>query len=224
MGIKCLHGKGRASNRIKERSGDRRRDVEQVLDVLVMKYGYLGIFGSLALGIIGLPIPDEVLMTYAGFAVARGTLLMPLAFLSAFLGAITGITISYMIGRKWGLPLLLRFGPYLHITEQKIASTQKLFTRYGPFLLVIGFFLPGVRHLTAYLAGMAVMDLRRFILFAYSGAFLWSMTFLQLGFALGKDWYRVAVYARHYGFWLLVIAVLIGLGVYVWRRGRGNPV
>lgn len=197
--------------------------MEHFLDVLVMKYGYLGIFGSLALGVIGLPIPDEVLMTYAGFAVFRGTLYMPWTFMSAFLGAITGITISYSIGRKWGLPLLVRVGPYLHITPEKIASTQKLFTRYGPFLLVIGFFLPGVRHLTAYLAGMAVMDLRRFIVFAYTGAFIWSMTFLQLGMALGKDWYRVAIYARHYGIWLLVIVILIGLGVYVWRKGRGNP-
>lgn len=194
--------------------------MEQILDVLVMKYGYLGIFFSLALGVVGLPIPDEVLMTYAGFSVARGVLLMPFALLSAFLGATVGITVSYAIGLKWGLPFLLRVGPYLHITPDRITATQNMFTRYGTYLLLFSYFLPGIRHLTAYLAGMAAMEVRKFIGFAYAGAFIWSMTFLQLGLALGKEWYRVIVYARHYGVWLLVIVILVMMGVYVWRKSQ----
>ena len=97
-----------------------------------MKYGYVGIFFSLALGVIGLPIPDEVLMTYAGYAVSRGILNLPFTLLSAFLGASVGISVSYAIAAKWGLPLLLKVGPYLHVTPKKIESTQKMFARYGP--------------------------------------------------------------------------------------------
>ncbi|MGG1660802.1 DedA family protein [Brevibacillus sp. NRS-1366] len=192
--------------------------MEQHLDLFLMKYGYVGIFVSLALGVVGLPIPDEVLMTYAGYAVSRGILDMPFAVLSAFLGAAVGISVSYAIALKWGLPLLLKVGPYLHITPKKIESTQGLFTKFGPYLLFIGYFLPGVRHITAYLAGMASMDFRRFAIFSYSGALLWSMTFLLLGRALGKEWFKVVVYIRHYGLTFLLIAAAVAIVIYLFRK------
>lgn len=195
--------------------------MEQHLDLFLMKFGYVGIFFALALGVLGVPIPDEVLMTYAGYAVSRGVLHMPYTILSAFLGASAGISISYFIGLKWGLPLLIKVGPYLHISPKKIESTQKLFARYGSYLLLVGYFLPGVRHITAYLAGIATMDFRRFAVFAYSGALIWSMTFLLLGRALEREWFKVVVYIRHYGITFLLIAVALALATYLivkWRQ------
>jgi len=192
--------------------------LEQHLDLFLMKYGYVGIFFSLALGVIGLPIPDEVLMTYAGYAVSRGILNLPFTLLSAFLGASVGISVSYAIAAKWGLPLLLKVGPYLHVTPKKIESTQKMFARYGPYLLFFGYFLPGVRHITAYLAGVASMDFRRFAGFAYAGALLWSLTFLMLGRVLGKEWYKVIIFIRHYGLTSLLILASIVIVIYLYRR------
>jgi len=192
--------------------------LEQHLDLFLMKYGYVGIFFSLALGVIGLPIPDEVLMAYAGYAVSRGILNLPFTLLSAFLGASVGISVSYAIAAKWGLPLLLKVGPYLHVTPKKIESTQKMFARYGPYLLFLGYFLPGVRHITAYLAGVASMDFRRFAGFAYAGALLWSLTFLMLGRVLGKEWYKVIIFIRHYGLTSLLILASIVIVIYLYRR------
>ena len=194
--------------------------VEEYVNLFVIKYGYAGIFLSLSLGVIGLPIPDEVLMTCAGYAAARGILSMPLAFASAFFGAVLGSAISYWIGRVWGLPLLLWAGPYIGIPAEKVAKTQVLFTRYGSLLLVVGYFLPGIRHLSAYMGGMSGMDLRRFAFFSCVGAFCWSMTYLQVGLALGKEWLRVAVYVRHYGFWLFVMIACIAAGLYVIKKSR----
>lgn len=196
--------------------------MEQHLDLFLMKFGYVGIFFALALGVLGVPIPDEVLMTYAGYAVSRGVLHMPYTILSAFLGASAGISISYFIGLKWGLPLLIKVGPYLHISPKKIESTQKLFARYGSYLLLIGYFLPGVRHITAYLAGIATMDFRRFAIFSYSGALIWSMTFLLLGRALEREWYKVVVYIRHYGITFLLIVVALALATYLIVKWRQN--
>ncbi|MGV3139571.1 DedA family protein [Brevibacillus sp. CF112] len=194
--------------------------VEHHLDLFVMKYGYVGVFFSLALGVIGLPIPDEVLMTYTGYAVSRGMLLMPFAVLSAFFGAAAGITISYAIACKWGLPLLLKVGPNLYITPKKIESTQKLFAKYGPFLLIVGYFLPGVRHITAYLAGMSAMKYGKFAAFAYTGALLWSLTFLLLGKMLEREWYKVVVYIRHYGLTFLLIGCAVGIAAYLLVKYR----
>lgn len=194
--------------------------MEQHLDLFLMKYGYAGIFFALALGVLGLPIPDEVLMTYAGYAVSRGVLHMPYTVLSAFSGASAGISISYFIGLKWGLPLLIKVGPYLHISEKKIASTQKLFARYGSYLLLVGYFLPGVRHITAYLAGIASMSYRRFAAFAYAGALVWSMTFLLLGRTLEREWFKVVIYIRHYGLTFLLIAAAAAIATYLLLRWR----
>lgn len=199
---------------------EREVTVEQHLHLFLMKYGYVGIFLALALGVVGLPIPDELLMTYVGYAVSRGVLQMPFALLSAFLGATAGISISYFIGLKWGLPLLLKVGPYLHITPKKIGSTQKLFAKYGSYLLFAGYFLPGMRHIAAYLAGMAFMDFRRFAVFAYTGALLWSLAFLLLGHALEDEWFKVVAYGRQYGLYFVLMAVVISAGMYVYMKGR----
>lgn len=196
--------------------------VEDHLNVLVMKYGYAGIFIALALGVFGLPIPDEVLMTYVGYAVTQGILHMPFALLSAFLGASAGISISYAVGYKWGLPLLLKVGPYLHITPKKVENAQRLFAKYGPFLLLIGYFLPGLRHITAYLAGMSSMNFRKFAGFAYTGAFVWSLAFIGLGGALGKDWFKVAIYGRQYGLYIVLAALVIAMAVYVFKLAIKN--
>ncbi|WP_238933478.1 DedA family protein [Brevibacillus choshinensis] len=196
--------------------------MEQHLDLFVMKYGYVGIFFALALGVLGIPIPDEVLMTYAGYAVSRGVLNMPYTILSAFLGASAGITISYFIGLKWGLPLLIKVGPYIHISPKKIEATQKLFARYGSYLLLVGYFLPGIRHISAYLAGISSMDYRRFAGFSYAGALIWSMTFLLLGKALQKEWFKVVVYIRHYGITFLLVAAALALAAYLLVKWRQN--
>lgn len=93
--------------------------VEQHLCWLLTRYGYVEIFVALALGIIGLPIPDEVLLTYVGYNIFQGQL-YPFALLSAFLGATSGITISYVIGSKLGLPFLKKIGPKIHITSDRL--------------------------------------------------------------------------------------------------------
>lgn len=191
---------------------------------LIMHYGYVGIFFALALGIVGLPIPDEVLLTYVGYSVFKGVMEYPPALLGAFAGAATGITVSYAIGRKLGLPFLKKVGPTFHITEERVAYTQKLFAKCGNCLLIIGYFIPGVRHITAYLAGIAGMDVRRFMAFAYTGAFLWSLSFITLGRELGEKWYIAGTYLHRFGFYLPLVALVLAAGVvfYVMRK-RSKP-
>jgi membrane protein DedA with SNARE-associated domain len=179
---------------------------------LITRYGYIGIFSALTLGIVGLPVPDEVLLTYVGYNVFQGKMMYLLALISAFLGAVSGISISYAIGLKLGLPFLKKFGPKIHITEERIVHTQGLYGKYGNVVLIVGYFIPGVRHLTAYIAGISHMDLRKFMIFAYSGAFLWSITFISLGHVLGERWFLVEEYIYRYRFYVFAAVILLMLG------------
>ncbi|HHT7068145.1 DedA family protein [Bacillus thuringiensis] len=182
--------------------------MEQQLGELIVQYGYLGILIALVGGIVGLPIPDEFLLTFVGYNVSKGTMSGGYAILSGMAGAIIGITLSYILGLKLGLPILNKYGPKIHINEKQIDKTHVLFEKYGPFLLIIGYFIPGIRHLTAYFAGMSNLTYWRFCLYAYGGAFIWTSTFIGIGWKLGDKWGFVEYSLHHYGIRILTIFVV----------------
>jgi membrane protein DedA with SNARE-associated domain len=162
----------------------------KMLDIgnLVQQYGYIGIFLLLILGIVGLPIPDEVFLTYVGFNVYLGRLSLFTSIIVSIFGTCIGITLSYQLGKRLGLPFLERFGPKVKISKRKLDVTQSLFSKYAGILLFIGYFIPGIRHVTAYIAGIASYRMASFSLFAYSGAILWVCVFIGLGNVLGGNW------------------------------------
>ncbi|RXZ02063.1 DedA family protein [Fictibacillus sp. S7] len=174
-------------------------------------YEYAGIFLALALGLIGLPVPDEVLLTFSGYLVFKGDIRFSLALLSAFLGAMSGISFSYLLGCKLGLPFLEKFGPKVGITEEKITKTQSYFQRYGSVMILFGYFVPGIRHVSAYLAGFSAMGFKKFAVYAYSGGIIWSFTFILVGKMLGPDWRIVEQYFHHLGKYVLLAVVAVGL-------------
>jgi membrane protein DedA with SNARE-associated domain len=75
----------------------------------ITQYGYLAIFSLLVLGIVGLPVPDETLLTFTGYLVYSGHLSLPIAYAAAFCGSACGITLSYALGRWFGLSLIHRY-------------------------------------------------------------------------------------------------------------------
>ena len=189
----------------------------------ITEYGYLAIFVLLIFGIVGLPIPDETLLTFTGYLIYRGDLSMPLAFAAAAAGSASGMTISYALGRSFGLALLHRFGKHVHLTPERLARAHAWFERIGHWALTVGYFIPGVRHLTAYAAGMTEVAPHQFALFAYTGTVLWVTAFLSLGYFLGERWKVVELHVERYLVGLsIALAVLLG-GYWIWRKwGRSN--
>ncbi|MGA2132814.1 MAG: DedA family protein [Bryobacteraceae bacterium] len=197
--------------------------MEQQVIAWISHYGYPAIFCLLMLGIVGLPIPDETLLTFTGYMIFSGHFKLAPAFGTVLAGTMCGITLSYTLGRTFGLALIHRFGKYVHLTEERLAKAHGFFERVGHWSLTFGYFVPGVRHLTAYAAGVSYTAFPVFALFAYMGAFLWSSTFILLGYFLGDRWQAVS--ARIHHSLVLVACVLGGLAaVYlVWRRMPNKP-
>jgi len=173
-------------------------------------YGYAAIFSLLVLGIVGLPVPDEWLLVFSGYLVYSGRLWGPGTFVAAFLGSSCGITCSYILGRKIGLPLLhSKFGRVLHVSDTHIERVHQWFHRIGHWALFVGYYIPGVRHFTALVAGTSLLEYREFAKFAYSGALVWISTFLFIGYHFGEHWRTVLeLVERH-----LKIASAIGLAL-----------
>lgn len=192
--------------------------MEQGILAWIAHYGYFAIFLLLMFGIVGLPVPDETLLTYSGFLAYRGEFWLPLIFVAAWAGSTCGITISFYLGRTFGMGAIHRWGKYAHITEAHVQKAHAWFDRVGHWGLTFGYFIPGVRHLTAFAAGMSDVTPRQFALFAYSGGLLWVAAFLSLGYFLGERWQTVERDFHHYA----VIVTLIGVGIlaiyFAWRK------
>jgi membrane protein DedA with SNARE-associated domain len=196
--------------------------MEQHVLAWITQYGYVAIFFLLIGGIVGLPVPDETLLTFSGYLIYKGHFVPALAFGAALAGSGCGITLSYWLGRTFGIKLIHRYGKYLHLTEENIRKAHSWFERVGHWGLTFGYFVPGVRHLTAYAAGMSDVAPRQFALFAYLGAVLWVSAFLSLGYFLGERWEAVERNIHHYLVYLTLAAVIL-IGAYLaWRRRRRN--
>jgi len=138
------------------------------------------LFLAQVFGIFGVPIPDELLMTVAGALIRRGTLpATPIVF-AAVSGCLAGITLSYVLGRTLGVRAVHRF-----VHNDTFERAEAWFCEYGGWLLAFGYYIPGVRHVTAIAAGTAPMEFGRFARFAYPGGVLWSVSFVGLGYFAG---------------------------------------
>lgn len=151
-----------------------------------MHYGAFALFFLLALGIIALPIPDETLMVVSGILMFDGHLCPVPTIVAAIAGCISGITVSYLMGRALGKYFIKRHGGWIGLTPEKVNLVHDWFRRFGKWTLFFGYFVPGIRHVTGLLAGSIALEFELFALFAYCGAFLWSLTFLSLGYFFGN--------------------------------------
>src|SRR5699024_9514200 len=98
------------------------------------------------------------------------------------------------------------------------------FDKYGKYMLFICYFIPGVRHVAAYIAGITYFSFKRFAIYAYSGAFVWVLTFLILGNRLGRNWHVIFTFVKE-DVWILAalgVMAVISLGFYFlfFRRRR----
>src|SRR5215831_17588070 len=170
----------------------------------VTQHGYVGIFSLLFLGIVGLPIPDEWLLTLSGYLIFKQTFKPVPTIAAAFLGSASGITVSYILGRTFGTYLLVHYGSRFGISHNDVDRVHRWFHRIGHWALTFGYFVPGVRHLTAYVAGATELEIPEFAFFAYSGALMWSLTFISAGYYFGEEWSKWSE-SLHGVSWLIAV-------------------
>src|SRR5512143_670154 len=163
----------------------------------VTEHGYGVIFVLFALGIFGLPLPNEWLLAYLGFLIFKGKLMPAPTVLSAFFGSFCGMAFNYALGRTFGIYLIHKFGRWVHLTEEKITGVHEWFEHSGRWALLFGDFLPGVRHLTAFVAGTSSMKFAEFAIFSSVGGLIWSSAFITLGFFLEEKWSQETARLHH---------------------------
>lgn len=185
----------------------------QLLFHYITQYGYAGLYLVVGISILGLPVPDELLMTFVGFLTYSGQLNPVLAILFSALGCCTAVTIEYLLGTFFERKVLVLLQK--HAGSSKIEKVLSWYQRHGRKLLTVGYFIPGVRHISGYVAGMSRMSYRNFAFFAYLGAILWTTLFITLGRLLGSQWETLMPvihrYSRILGITTLVLIIIFFL-------------
>lgn len=159
-------------------------------------YGNIGIFCLLAVGILGLPIPDETLIVITGLLIAKNDMPLTNTLIAVYTGGMCGITLSYILGLTIGQPLLFRFGRKVGLTQEKFKKAHIWCERRGKWSLILGYYIPGIRHFIGIVAGTTYLSYRQFALFAYTGVFIWASIFLSIGYFFFDKW---AVIAKFFG-------------------------
>ena len=160
---------------------------------LVQTYGYWAVGGFVALESMGLPVPGETVLI--GTAILAGTTHDLNVFVlvgAAAVGAIVGDNVGFWIGREAGFPLVVRYGPYIRLTERKIKLGQYLFLRHGGKVVFFGRFIAILRALAAFLAGVNGMTWRRFLVFNAAGGIVWAAVYGFGGWYFGKEASKLA--------------------------------
>src|SRR5437867_8410490 len=155
---------------------------QQSMALWLGQYGYAAIFFLLIGGIVGLPIPDQLLLIISGYLVLTKSFSLAPTLAAAVLGSICGITLSYLLGRG--------SGSYLAKTRfaaNRLENARNCFERYGGWTLIFGYFIPGIRNLIGFTSGMMRLKVRFFAPFAYAGAVLSSVTCVLAGYFLGTQ-------------------------------------
>ncbi|MFB5673379.1 DedA family protein [Paenibacillus terreus] len=196
------------------------------LTAIILKYGYMALFSLLALGVAGLPVPDEVLLFFFGSLVAQGHYQFPVALAVSYFGSMTGMLFSYSIGRWMGKPLLERYGKWMRLTPPRIARSEQWFEKYGTWGIIFGYFVPGLRQILSYLAGTARLHVGRYLLFSSIGSLIWCVTFLAVGHALGMRWEegvrRMEHFSHKLGIVILTAMVLSVFATWFWKKRRNS--
>ncbi|WP_150271940.1 DedA family protein [Paenibacillus tepidiphilus] len=191
------------------------------IEELFASYGYSVLFVGLLLEFVALPFPGETTMAYAGFLSYTGRLDFAALAAVAFTGTTAGMTLTYWIGLKAGLPFIQRYGKWFLFSPVKLEKTQRWFERYGSILISIGYFIPGVRHFTGYFAGIIALPFRKFAAYAYGGALLWVLLFLGIGKVFGPQWLGIFHLFELYALWIISAAAALAALLVIYRyRGK----
>jgi len=197
-------------------------DLTGTIEDAVVEAGYAGLAVVMAVETVFPPIPSEIVLPFAGFQVAKGTLGFVPALLASTLGAVLGALVLYAIARFGGRALVVRMHPLLRISERDLDRADRWFDRRAVLIVMLGRLVPGIRSLVSVPAGLSEMPLATFIGATTAGALLWNSALLGAGVALGANYERVERYVGPFGTVVLVAVVLACVAGLVWLRRRGT--
>jgi membrane protein DedA with SNARE-associated domain len=186
---------------------------------VVGKLGYTGIVGMMFLESSFFPFPSEVVIPPGGYLASQGEMKIYLVIFCGILGSLLGAWFNYWLAVKLGRPVLLKYGRYVGITEEKFAKVEHYFTAHGEIGTFVGRLIPGIRQYISFPAGLARMNMLRFSLFTGLGAGIWVVILAYIGYIVGDNPEVVKQYSHQSSIYLVFFLITL-MAVYIWNHKR----
>lgn len=194
---------------------------------IMAKFGYLGIIFAMFAENVFPPIPSEVIMPAAGFAVARGDLSLIMVILAGTLGSVLGALPLYYLGSLFNKERLVlfteKYGKYVFVKSDDVLSSNAWFDKHGKKAVFFGRMVPGIRSLISIPAGMNKMPLLSFLVLTAIGSSIWTTVLTLAGYHFGKNYDVIATMLAPYSKVFLLLAMVIVIGWFIKRRLSTQP-
>lgn len=179
--------------------------------------GYFGVFILMLVESCGILMPSEVIMPFSGFLVADGSMNFWLVVFLGALGNLAGSLLAYWIGWKGGRPLIEKYGKYILLSKHDLDLADRWFTKYGSATTFFGRVLPIVRTFISFPAGISKMELKKFSIYTFLGAFIWCIPLTYAGVKMGENWAQIREYLHNFDL-TIGILIVVFLVWYIWRH------
>jgi len=195
-----------------------------LLIAFIHSTGYTGVAVLMAIQSACIPIPSEVIMPFAGYALASTkwqlVLLATIASLASNIGSIP----AYWVGAKGGRPMVERYGRWLLLSRRDLDLVDRFFAKFGSITVLIGRMLPIVRTFIAFPAGVAKMNQVRFHIYTFIGSWPWCYALAYIGMKLGASWstnpkFKEFFNRFHHG---VEAVILVAVVLFVWTHWKNR--
>lgn len=184
--------------------------------------GYGGVVLLMAIESACIPLPSEIIMPFSGYLVSRGEMNLWLVSVAGAVGCVLGSMVAYWVGMYGGRPLIEKYGRYILISHHDLDLADRWFAKYGEIIVFASRLLPAIRTFIAFPAGVARMNIPRFIIYTFAGSLPWCLALAYVGQKLGEQWDTDPRLKNLFHRFDFVIGILLVLGAawWIWRHLR----
>ncbi|HEV7682532.1 MAG TPA: DedA family protein [Pyrinomonadaceae bacterium] len=184
--------------------------------------GYSGVVLLMAIESACIPLPSEIIMPFSGYLVSTGQMNLWLVGIAGAVGCVLGSLVAYWVGSKGGRPLIEKYGRYVLVSPHDLDLADRWFANYGELIVFVSRLLPAIRTFIAFPAGVARMNLKRFVIYTFAGSLPWCLGLAYIGQKLGEKWNQddtLKTWFHRFDFVIGIIAVALAAW-WIWRHIR----
>ncbi len=203
--------------------------VARILEILtafivatISTLGYGGIVLLMAIESACIPLPSEIIMPFSGYLVYTGRFNIWLVAIAGAFGCVVGSLVAYWVGVYGGRPLIEKYGKFVLVSKHDLDLADRWFDRFGEAIVFISRLLPAIRTFIAFPAGIARMNLKKFILYTFAGSLPWCLGLAYVGQKLGEQWDkdpRLKTLFHRFDF-VIGIVIVLAAAWWIWRHVR----
>ncbi|HSP63378.1 MAG TPA: DedA family protein [Pyrinomonadaceae bacterium] len=186
----------------------------------ISSLGYAGIVLLMAIESACIPLPSEIIMPFSGYLVYTGRFNIWLVSVAGAFGCVVGSLVAYWVGMYGGRPLIEKYGRYVLISHRDLDLADRWFARFGEAIVFASRLLPVIRTFIAFPAGVARMNLKKFVIYTFAGSLPWCLGLTYVGQKLGEKWDKDPMLKTlfHRFDFVIGIALVVLVVWWVWRH------